>query len=207
MPTGYTAKLVDKGQDFREFVLTCARGMGACIMQRDDPMDEPPKRTEPSDYHTKKITDAEALLARLKSMTTAQQAEHGAQLRTEAIGRYRGYLAENVAQNERLEAMAAQVRAWNPPTDEHNGLKDFMLDQILISKNDTKYSERSLAEAEAKTPEAYFVEAVSSAARDLTYHAEEHAKEVKRTSGRNDWIDKLYESLPNGQLPQSRRET
>ena len=205
MPTGYTAKLVDKGQDFREFVLTCARGMGACIMQRDDPMDEPPKRTEPSDYHTKAIAEAQATMARLKGMPFEDRNEYGAHLRREAVRRAQKYLAENQAQNERLDAMAAQVRAWRPPTDDHAGLKDFMLEQISISKNDPKYPERSLVEAEAKSPDAYFVEAISKAARDLTYHAEQHAKEVERTAGRNDWIDKLYESLPNGSIPQRDR--
>ena len=48
MPTGYTAIIEDKpGLTLREFALRCARGMGACIMQRDDNMDEPPKAPEP----------------------------------------------------------------------------------------------------------------------------------------------------------------
>lgn len=165
MPTGYTAKLMDEGQDFRAFVLTCARAMGACIMQRDDPMSDPPKKETASDYHTKRLAEAKATLATLKAMTSEQRAAHGAGLRDAATKSAREYLATAVAQNERLDAMAAQVSAWTPPTDEHKGLRDFMLEQIKISRNDTSWSERRAEEAVAKSVEAYFVEALSSAVR------------------------------------------
>lgn len=44
MPTGYTAIIEERADlSFRDFALRCARGMCACVMQRDDPMDELPK--------------------------------------------------------------------------------------------------------------------------------------------------------------------
>ena len=54
MPTGYTAIIEEKPDlTFREFALKCARGMGACIMQRDEGMDSLPRVDPPSDYHLK----------------------------------------------------------------------------------------------------------------------------------------------------------
>ena len=195
MPTGYTAKLMEKGQDFRSFVLLCARGMGACIMQRDDPMDDLPKKQKPHDYHSKAIKETEKLFAKLKAMTPAEQREHGQRLREEAIAR--AVQSHTKAQEEeaRLESMEAQVKAWQPPTKDHDGLKNFMLQQLGISKNDGRM-EKYVKEAEGKTAEAYFAEAVSTAARGLNYHTEEQAKEIERTNERNKWIDQLYKSLP-----------
>ena len=195
MPTGYTAKLMEKGQDFRSFVLTCARGMGACIMQRDDPMDQPPAKQKPSDYHTKALATATKLLARLSAMKPAKRQKHGEELRAAAVASAMQGQSREREEERRLAQMEAQVMAWQPPTSDHDGLKKFMLDQIRISKRGD-WMQKYVDEAKAKTPEAYFVEAVSKAARDIKYHEEEHAKEVERTNERNAWIDRLYASLP-----------
>lgn len=195
MPTGYTAKLMEKGQDFRSFVLTCARGMGACIMQRDDPMDQPPAKQKPSEYASKALKDAEKKLAKMKGMSAAKQRSHGEDLRSDAVASAMQSHHKALEEESRLERMAAQVRAWTPPTGDHKGLKDFMLEQIKISSHGD-WCAKYVEEAKAKTPEAYFAEAVSKTARDLNYYAEEHAKEVARTNERNEWIEQLYRSLP-----------
>lgn len=195
MPTGYTAKLMEKGQDFRSFVLTCARGMGACVMQRDDPMDESPQKQKPSDYHIKAIAEAEKRLAKLKAMSPAKQREYGSDLRAAELTRLQQSQISEREQEARLERMEAQVRAWQPPTKDHGGLRDFMLDQIKISKHGD-WMAKYVREAEEKGADAYFVEDLSKAARDIDYPREEHDKEVARTNERNDWIDQLYKSLP-----------
>ena len=192
MPTGYTAELMDKGQDFRTFVLLCARAFGATVMQRDDPMDEPPKKQEPSDHYAKALANARKEATRLRSMNAAQRLAHGAYLRAEAISIRRNALARDLAENARLDAMAERVRAWTQPSDEHKGLKDFMLDQITISRNDTAYSEKSLKEAEEQSGESYFIEALAVAVRRVSYYEDEHHKECARVK----WIDQLYGSLP-----------
>jgi hypothetical protein len=41
MPTGYTAGVADGTiTEFREYALLCARAFGACIMLRDEPVEE-----------------------------------------------------------------------------------------------------------------------------------------------------------------------
>ena len=59
MPTGYTAKLMEQGQTFPEFIMSCARAFGALIMMRDDPANAPiPEKFEPSDYHVRALKKA-----------------------------------------------------------------------------------------------------------------------------------------------------
>lgn len=197
MPTGYTAELMDKGQDFRSFALSCARAMGACIMQRDDPMNDPPKKQEQSDYYAKALATARQTLADLKAMTPDQQEAHGSALRDAAIKSAQESLERDAAQNHRIDGMVSQVKAWTPPTDEHQGLRNFMLEQLNISRNDDVWSANRVAEAKAKRSEAYFIGAISGAVRDIAYHEKSSAEDAGRVNSRNDWIEKLYASLPS----------
>ena len=82
MPTGYTAIIDDNPKvSFSDFVLRCARGMGACITMREEPNDTPiPERFEPSDYYRDRVERLRGTLARLSSMSDADaQAEADAE--------------------------------------------------------------------------------------------------------------------------------
>ena len=195
MPTGYTAKLMGKGQDFREFVLTCARGMGACVTQRDDPMDEPPKKQKPSDYHVKALAEARKLIADIQKMKPAARLVYGEKLKAAVVKGAKESQAKSLAEEKRLLEMTARVKAWTPPTNDHRGLKDFMLDQLRISSNGD-YMTKYVAKYEAKDAESYVIEKLSKAVRDIEYHEAEHAEELERVNARNQWIDQLYRSLP-----------
>lgn len=196
MPTGYTARLMEKGQDFRSFVLTCARAMGACIMQRDDPMDQPPAKQEPSDYNTKALKAALEELARLRGMDSDAQYAFASALKVAEVNRCAEYLQKAKDENRRLDEMMFQVVAWVPPTPDHAGLKAFMVEQITISRNGLTYSEKSLREATEKPFRDFYVRALEQAERSIEYHRKELAKDNARTDARNEWIDQLYQSLP-----------
>lgn len=196
MPTGYTADLMEHGQSFNDFVLGCARAFGALIMMRDEPSDAPiPEKFEPSDYSTRKIAEAKAELSRLQLMSADERIAFGVEARDEEVARYNEWLLRQTEQNRRLVDMERKVKAWTPPSDDHKQFKHFMLEQIRISKNDLEYIQRNLDEAYHKAPVSYYSEAVMKAERDIDYHAEEHAKELERTEGRNRWIRQLRESL------------
>lgn len=194
MPTGYTAELMEKGQDFREFALKCARAFGACIMQRDDPISQLPKTQEPSDYATKAMKEAQGLLTKLKAMSSDERMAEGVRLRREAVESARASMLRGQAEDERIDGMVVKVTAWEPPTEDHKEFKSFMLEQLRISRNGDWYAGH-LAELEKRTAESYFTDALLTAARNIDYYAKEHAKELERTRERNDWINALYRSL------------
>lgn len=196
MPTGYTAAIAD-GIDFEQFVMRCARAMGACVLMRDDPMDAPiPGRFEPSDYHTRKLEEANAALTRLQAMT-CDETEVAAQ---EAFAAETKSNTDAIARNRELrgkyEAMLEQVQAWAPPTPDHDGFKRFMTEQLTESIrfdcNEDYYQERK---PKLKTGEQWRAEQIAAALRDVDYHTREHAEEVARTESRNQWIAALRGSL------------
>jgi DNA repair exonuclease SbcCD ATPase subunit len=196
MPTGYTAKLVESGQTFEEFVLTCARAFGACIEMRDEPLSKPvPEKFEVNPWHKNQLRAAKAELTRLKKLTATKKKVLGEKQRAQEIKSHEQYIQKQAAENARINQMILKVKAWEPPTPDHQGIKDFMLEQLNMSLGSSEYSERSLAQAKTRKPLDYYQAALRSAERDIKYHEEKMQEEVTRTDGRSDWVRQLRESI------------
>ena len=196
MPTGYTAKLMEDGQTFQEFIMGCARAFGALIEMRDSPNDAViPDKFEPSTYHDKRLVESVDELKRLKLMDDSEKEAFGQSERDAAVKRDEELLARCINEDSRLEAMALQVMEWSPPTPDHQELKNFMLQQIDISKNGAEYAEQSLINDRNKPAMAYYVGSVSRAASSITYHTEEKAKETVRAAKRTEWVHQLRASI------------
>jgi len=198
MPTGYTADIA-KGVSLRQFILSCARGMGACIMQRDDPSSDLPKKCEPTDYHSKMIAEAESTLKEMKSMSDDVANAKAAEEYARELEAIESGIRKNNDLKSKYGNMLAQVRLWNPPTTEHQGLKDFMVSQINESISfdcgGLYYSDRA-KELKRLSAQKWKDKKIKSALCDLDYHQREHNKELERCRTQNEWIDQLYMSLP-----------
>lgn len=204
MPTGYTSDLYEGEQSFPDFVLSCARAFGALITMRDEPADaEIPDEFKPSDYHTKEIEKAEVNLARVSAWSD-EEAEADARANYDEAQRVRREYERTCQQRvERYGAMLDAVEGWHPPTPEHVGLRDFMVEQLTTSiKHDSAGTWnlptwRSGAEHRAERIEKY--------RKDIAYHQAEHAKEVERAASRTNWVRALRDSLRAGVTPQDGR--
>lgn len=207
MPTGYTAELCERDLTFEQFALTCARAFGACILMRDEPLSTPiPEQFETSDYHSKEIAEAKMQLERLLQMPIAEQeamfAGHVAERRQHA----EAAIAEAKATNDRLTAMLEKAKAWQPPSGDHAGLKDFMCEQLTETirfDGHCSYSEDELGSLEKLTRATFMASKICEAERDIEYHEKELAEETERTRKRNEWVKQLRDSLkgPEPALP------
>lgn len=197
MPTGYTAKLCEKDVPFAEFVMTCARAMGACILMRDEPLDAPiPESFEESDYHTSALKEAQEKLDALLAMGDGLVAmNYGSEQKSADIKRFEESLEKSRAQDARLKAMLERVKAWTPPTKDHKGLQNFMEEQLTISMDGDSYYVRALEEARAKSAMDYYHEAVKSARWNVEYHTKTMVEDAEWNKGRTDWIKQLRASL------------
>lgn len=197
MPTGYTAD-IGKGISFREFILRCARGMGACIMQRDDPSNDPPKLQEVSDYHKIKLAEAETTLKEIREMPD-DVAEQKAKEESESeIASIEDGIRKNNDLRDKYRAMLSRVEAWQPPTSEHDGLKDFMEQQIKQSIDfdcGGSYYQDQLEKRLPISAHEWKAKHLKNALWNFNYHKDELSKEIERTEARNNWIKRLYESL------------
>jgi hypothetical protein len=196
MPTGFT-KCISDDVSFEKFVMGCARAFGALITMRDDPLDaEIPDEFQPTDYHTKQLSDLEAKLAVLRTMSIfdaeieadkeylnrCAQKEDGIRKDRELRGKYK--------------AMLAKVDAWEPPTDEHTEIKKFMMEQIRESIefdcSESYYLEKKI---EKLSGEDWLANKIESTVNSIGYHKIEHQKEVDRCAVRSKWVRELRQSL------------
>ena len=211
MPTGYTADIVDgKPVTFQEFAMRCAR---AFIPEpelrelRDSPLNTPiPKESRPSTYYTDSIKREEAELARLRAMTPDQQTEFGKReiladaarrWRATSIAHYRDMQARDGGKRKRLQSMLEKARAWTPPTKDHQGLKDFMVRQIVETINfdcGGEYEE-DILRLESKPALAFWTDAVEGAARSLEYLKKHQSEDIQRAAERTKWVKDLRASL------------
>lgn len=199
MPTGYTADITD-ATTFPQFAMRCARAFGALILMRDDPQDAPiPQRLMVSDYYPKAVADAEARVAELRDMDEAaadrrSQAEFDAEKVSRAQSR-----AKDAVLLANYNRMLTAVRAWVPPTPDHEGMRDFMIEQLESSIKfdchtdaDREKWEPKLIRLDAKTWRAL---RISDAERALEGARTSLQEEEARMAMRNAWLSALRASL------------
>jgi hypothetical protein len=91
--------------------------------------------------------------------------------------------------------MDVQVKAWVPPTKEHEELKIFMLEQIEISKNDLNFYNNMLKLKNNKSELEYFEEKYKNLLSDLKYYKEKDERETILAKKRTEYIKLLKESI------------
>lgn len=198
MPTGYTARLCDGKQSFEDFVMSCARAFGALVTMRDDDANAAiPQEFKPSVYHRDAHEEAARKLAKFEAMTEAEADQLAKEAYSQAIAEWQKSRDDRAKRRDRLDSMRWDVKAWTPPTPEHQGLKSFMLEQldttIQFDCNGDGYPKpRLLSGADFK------LDGVEKAIADVAYHRAEYAKEVERCAGRTEWVRALRESLKAG---------
>lgn len=196
MPTGYTDKLYrDESQTFTEFALRCARGMGACIMQRDDPCDIPPRKQKASDYNQRRLVEARNELERLSEMTPQQANEEASAERETKLKERERHNREALELLARYQQMMIAVEHWDPPSTDHVGMKEFMIEQLQTSINFDCSTGDWPKIPPVMSGEEWRQAQIQKVLHDIDYHTRENLKEIKRTESRNRWIQQLYDSL------------
>lgn len=171
--------------------------MGACIMQRDESIDHPPKKQEPSDYHIKRESEIKKSLLRLTSMTDKMAQKMATKDYNDQIKNIKLNINKTNKLKEKYEKMLVKVRSWKPPTPDHENLKQFMEDQILQSISfDCVNDYYKIENVKQLTGDEWKRNKMETTLRDLNYHKKEYDEEIIKVTLRNKWIDKLYESLP-----------
>ena len=191
MPTGYTEDIYNgKDVTFKDFALKCARAFGACMHQREDNIDDPPKLKKPDTaYYEDKLKKAKAF----KKPTKAEYNLY--------IAKETEYLEIELAKNEKrladYKAMLVNVKNWLPPTKEHFKFKEFMMEQLngSIYADSSEYYEKELKKIKALTYKDYCDILKMDAENDILSYTDEIKKEKARTEKTNKWLTDLFKSL------------
>jgi hypothetical protein len=195
MPTGYTDTLYrGEPQTFPEFASECARNFGALIELRDSPEAPIPESFGPTPYHRDKLEEAEQDRRRWQEMSDEQVAEDLRRTQAEAAAHRQRIIDTATEREARYRAMLSEVEAWTPPTSEHQGLKDFMIQQLTESIS-FDCSTTYLPEPPPDDIEAWRRNRLDHAGKGIIFHAKQYAEECERADNRTAWVQALKNSL------------
>lgn len=137
MPTGYTACIEDGSiTTGKEFLMLCLRAFGVAEEIQDEPLSVPvPMRFEPDEWYKDHYADAAKRLEENKSIAFEDARLRMRDEHNKQIASAKRAIARMTEANERYKRVREQVAAWVPPTEKHNGIKKFALEQIDMSIN------------------------------------------------------------------------
>lgn len=193
MPTGYTARIKDDST-LADFALDCAKG----FIMHDFSIEQPIPEFEPCDYHRKSLEDAIVALSAAKEWSLDDVAVEIA-IRNGANAELRQKMLDEAAEERaKYERMLSMVNEWQPPTPDHIGLKNYMVQQITSTIeadcHDADFAYRCYPHYDG-TPEQYREKLIEERTRSVDYHRKAWGEVVERTNQRNAWVKALRESL------------
>lgn len=147
-------------------------------------------------YHDEALSKAAAILAELATMTSEECAARSLVEHKNAMAKWHGRENTRAAQRVRYEGMRAKVLAWSPPSPDHVGLRDFMVEQLQKSIEFDCGGTYDIAPGRL-TPSEWKALRKADAERDIAYHTKARAEAIERTEGQNRWVAQLRESLNN----------
>ena len=195
MPTGYTADIGDKDITFKQFVWSCARNFDALVMMRDDPIDaEIPEEFKPSNYDKESLEKAYRELKDLDQISEKEATLKAIEECNKKNKQEKEYEEKKLVLKNKYLFMLEKVKAWNPPSPDHENLKKFMISQIEESIDfDCKvYFNKTNTPLSGKD---WLKEKRDHILWEIEYHTKEDREECERVAGRNLWLKQLRESL------------
>ena len=203
MPTGYTAHIEDgEITTGKEFLRLCTRAFGIAIDVKDEPLSTPtPSSFEPSPFYKESYDRA---LKKLEEVNKMSFDEAKIQMKADyekRISDYKAYAERETAMNEKYAKVRKEVDEWIPPTEEHEGLKKFALEQIdmCVTKQQyiDEYFEKSKEEFDDsdEAVQNYINNIVDYYQRDIERSYKSWQEELERTRSKNEWMTKFLESL------------
>jgi hypothetical protein len=188
MPTEYTKELMEKGQSFSEFIITCAKAFN---IFKSDPFE----KIRPRDYYIKELKEIKKRLNQLRKLTEREKYSFGQFKRSERIRELRKWISRHQIGNNRLLEMKKQVDDWIALTEKDQELKKFMLKQIDFSKNDLDHTQKMFNEAKIKTPIEFYNNEVFKLESDFKFYMRKNDEEIKRIEDQDNWFNDLRMSI------------
>ncbi len=195
MATGYTAEFEKRDLSFSEFVWRCARAMGAFFHMRENGLGD--KLTLPvlDTYHRDALRQAEKDLEAFKKLTKSQLKKMMETEQQDAKKYADARLEKTHLLKDRYSRMLAQVKAWTPPSVEHHGLKDFMIEQLESSIKHDCY-EDSFCREMKETFQQWQQSKMDAEIYSVEYHAREWEKDQETHKKLVAWIKALQTDVP-----------
>ena len=203
VPTGYTAYIEDGDiTTGKEFLKLCTRAFGVAIDLKDEPLSVPtPTHFEPDTYYKERYEKALEDFNEANNLTFDNakiQMKAAYEMR---ISDYKSWAEKESLMNEKYAKVRKEVEEWIPPTEEHQGLKKFALEQIDMCITKQEYIDEYLEKSKEvfddsnEAVEKYISDNIQYCKDSLDRAYKSWKEEVERTEKKNIWIKKFLESI------------
>lgn len=197
MPTGYTSYIEDgEITTGKDFLMLCAKAFGACVSMREDLLSKPiPESFEEDSYYTNRLIEVEKDLDKWKNITIEDAAEeYKSQIEYENKN-IKESIEKQLEQYKSYEKVLQEIKEWNPPTPDHENLKNFAIEQInMCASNDISYWNNKLKE-EQMPIEQWITLRIECIEENIARCKQRIEEEKERIKSRNSWIKQLRESF------------
>lgn len=195
MPSGYTARLYDGEQTFEEFIIGCAHAFS--VDMRDMSIGSPIPPPVVDDGYRRRLDEALARRAEIREYDSDRWTEERDRAHREYVESTNRRRAQYAQRRARYQAMLERVAAWDPPTEDHIGLRDFMREQLTSS---LRFDAPEVA-APVESPDEWMTvrehaqATIESADREVLRATEDLRKAEERAAANAGWVQALYDSL------------
>ena len=197
MPTGYTQKIINgEVQTPKDFLHLCLRAFGILVDFRDDPLDPDRDYTQDIinscqkdvDYAKKKVEEYKEELEKYRQISDEDLYQEWVKKETKSRDWATEYMNTVSKTNDLLGKFHRSIKDWEC-SKEYEPVKNFALEQLEISTEDTEYAAGILERTKDLSMEhfntikdEYRKSMVEAAERDVKYHTEELEKATCRQS-------------------------
>lgn len=201
MPTGYTYGIEQgKISTFQEFAKECMRAF--VIHMRDDDNNKEYYPQTLSGYYSKELSNSRRSLTNIMKLSDKDVIS---KRKCELI-KDKKYASNRIVEKKKLlvklNEMLSKAKEYQSPTEEHNGIRDFMIQQLETTIDhdcDTKYSERELVEINAElkniNPIVVRENCIKSEKENIERYLKGHNEEVDRCNANNKWASDFLKSI------------
>lgn len=181
MPTGYSSAVLDGTiTELKDFVLHCTPGVMGTIP------------SAPDQYYRNRLTETQEWLSDLLNMTPGEIEKAAQEDYEKSLNNWQKSDVDRQLFYERYNSMLIMVRNWQPPTQEHDSLRDFMIEQLERSiKFDCLDIERPIE----KLPQEWYSHNIKEASGKIDYYALEMVRELDKFEKNSAWMAELHKSL------------
>lgn len=202
MPTGFT-QYIESGQvtSGSEFLKLCTRAFGVAASIKDEPLSTPtPTHFEPNTYYLNLYESDIKYLERVQCYTLEDMRQKMIDDHMAMISTYKDCIERRSDINQRYENIKNQIELWVPPTEDHQSLKKFALDQINESMDSDyiNFMKKQIDTSIDVSDEAVKQEldnTIAMARRSVERSKQLWQDELKRTEDRNSYMSELTKSL------------
>lgn len=197
MPSSYTYILGEReDMTLKQFALLCARNFGALIDMREKPLDTPiPEKIEPSPNYKKEYEKAVKQYEDFIKMP--DKLGYLETYYNEMVERLQKEYAESSAKKsilrDRYNKMLIKVLRWTAPTNEHEKLRNFMIQQLhdSIEFDCSEYLPNIPPKEEWCDIELH----KSMLQKEADFYKKRYEKEIERVKSINQWLKDLRDSF------------